>query len=141
MSKNLKTGIIFIVILVAVALLVTFAFDSGSTDSDMINSQTSAGSETINPNAGGETSNTASTTLATYTLAQVMTHKIRTDCWTTINGGVYNVTTWIDQHPGGAQAIIGLCGIDGSDAFNGQHGGQPRPATELAGFKIGTLIK
>jgi hypothetical protein len=26
-------------------------------------------------------------------------------------------------------------------AFNGQHGGQARPASELAGFKIGTLAQ
>ena len=52
---------------------------------------------------------------------------------------MYDVTSWISQHPGGEQAILGLCGIDSSDAFNGQHGGQRRPATELASFKIGIL--
>ena len=76
-----------------------------------------------------------------YTLAEVMTHNKKADCWTTINGGVYEVTSWIDQHPGGQQAIIGLCGIDGSAAFNGQHGEQARPAAELVSFKIGTLKK
>jgi cytochrome b involved in lipid metabolism len=70
-----------------------------------------------------------------------MKHNSKADCWTTINGGVYNVSAWIAKHPGGAEAIIGLCGIDGSDAFNGQHGGERRPATELAGFKIGDLAK
>ncbi|MBP9711504.1 MAG: cytochrome b5 domain-containing protein [Candidatus Pacebacteria bacterium] len=74
-----------------------------------------------------------------YTMAEVATHNTQADCWTTISGSVYNVTSWISEHPGGAKAIIGLCGIDGTAGFTGQHGGQPRPATELAGFKIGAL--
>ncbi len=76
-----------------------------------------------------------------YTMADVAKHNNASDCWTTINGGVYNVTSWIYQHPGGSEAIISLCGIDGSDAFNQQHGGQRRPANELASFKIGTLVQ
>jgi len=81
------------------------------------------------------------TTAGTYTLAQIATHNNASSCWTAVNGDVYDVTAWINQHPGGAQAILGMCGIDGSDAFNGQHGGQRRPATELASFKIGTLAQ
>lgn len=76
----------------------------------------------------------------TYTLAQVKTHNSGSSCWTTINGGVYDVTDWINQHPGGPEAILSLCGTDGSAAFNDQHGGQRRPASELASFKIGTLV-
>lgn len=78
-------------------------------------------------------------TVKTYTLADVKLHNTKANCWTVVNGSVYNVTGWISQHPGGASAIIGMCGIDGSAAFNGQHGGQARPATELASFKIGVL--
>lgn len=76
-----------------------------------------------------------------YTLSVVATHNSQLSCWTTINGGVYDVTSWIGQHPGGEQAILGLCGKDGSAAFNGQHGGEKRPASELASFKIGTLVQ
>jgi hypothetical protein len=38
-------------------------------------------------------------------------------------------------------AILSLCGKDGTVAFNAQHGGQGRPETELASFKIGTLVQ
>lgn len=78
-------------------------------------------------------------TVNSYTFAQVSMHNNASDCWTTINGGVYNVTSWIDQHPGGAEAIIQLCGVDGSGSFNDQHGGQRRPESELTSFKIGVL--
>jgi cytochrome b involved in lipid metabolism len=91
------------------------------------------------PDQSTVTTTPTATTSSTYTLADVAKHKNQADCWTTINGGVYNVTPWISQHPGGAEAILSLCGIDGSSAFNAQHGGERRPASELASFKIGTL--
>lgn len=78
---------------------------------------------------------------STFTMADVGAHAIATSCYTAINGDVYDVTSWIDQHPGGSQAIIGMCGIDSSAAFDGQHGGQRRPASELAGFQIGKLVQ
>lgn len=75
------------------------------------------------------------------TMAQVAKHNSAASCYTTISGSVYDVTTWINQHPGGKQAILSLCGTDGTAAFTAQHAGQRRPATELASFKIGTLAK
>lgn len=103
---------------------------------------TSAPIESINPHGSGSTSTTTgSTTGTTYTLAQVAEHKDASSCWTTINDGVYDLTSWINQHPGGPEAILSICGIDGSSAFNAQHGGQRRPEQELASFKIGTLAQ
>ena len=75
-----------------------------------------------------------------FTLSDVSNHASSSSCWTAVNGNVYDVTSFISQHPGGSRAILSLCGIDGSDTFNGQHGGQRRPASELASFKIGTLL-
>ncbi len=73
------------------------------------------------------------------TMAQVKGHSTASDCWTTIAGKVYDLTSWEGLHPGGAQVIIGLCGTDGTSAFDAQHGGQSQPEQELASFKIGTL--
>jgi cytochrome b involved in lipid metabolism len=77
----------------------------------------------------------------TYTLAQIAQHSTASSCWSAINGGVYDLTSWIGQHPGGQGTILSICGKDGSAAFNGQHGGQHRPTSELAGFQIGTLTQ
>ena len=103
--------------------------------------QTATTSESsFNTNA---TTTATSTTVAPtgITMAEVKKHNKASDCYTAINGNVYNVTSWIDQHPGGADAIISLCGIDGSSAFDSQHGGERRPESELASFKIGALAK
>lgn len=82
---------------------------------------------------------TAAVKKTTYTLTEVAAHNTRSSCWTSINGKVYDVTLWIAVHPGGAPAIEALCGIDGSNDFNSQHGGQGRPARELKIFEIGAL--
>lgn len=74
-----------------------------------------------------------------YTMAQVKTHNSRTSCWTAVYGGVYDVTAWISQHPGGAGAIVSMCGVDGTSSFDAQHGGQSRANAELGSFKIGVL--
>lgn len=107
---------------------------------------TTSGDTGSAPTTGTDTTSGTSTdttgggdTVTSYSMADVATHKDGTSCWTTINGGVYDVTSWINQHPGGPEAILSLCGKDGSSAFTNQHEGQMRPEQELAGFKIGVL--
>jgi uncharacterized membrane protein len=73
----------------------------------------------------------------TYSLADVKKRSSAKSCWSIINGNVYDLTKWINRHPGGANAITGLCGRDGSATFNGQHGGQSQPISSLAPYKIG----
>ena len=85
------------------------------------------------------TTNPAAPTVTSFTSADVAKHNTEGDCWSSINGNVYNLTQWIAQHPGGERGIIRLCGKDGSSAFNGQHGGQGQPMEALSQFSIGTL--
>ena len=66
-----------------------------------------------------------------YTMADVQQHATAADCWSAINGKVYNFTEWVNKHPGGSLVITSLCGIDGSAAFSGRHGNQPGPAAAL----------
>ncbi len=82
---------------------------------------------------------TQTVSVTEYSLADVATHPDRTSCWTAINGNVYDVTAWIERHPGGAERILSICGKDGSSAFSKKHFGEPKPETMLASFKIGIL--
>ncbi len=111
---------------------------------------TSAPVETINTTTTGTktpakttTGTTTGTTSGqkTFTLAQVATHNSEPDCYSAINGFVYDLTAWINKHPGGDRAILSICGKDGSAAYNGQHGGASKPERILAGFEVGTLIQ
>ena len=80
-------------------------------------------------------------TTAGYTMAQVKTNNSTTSCWSVIDGYVYNLTTWINSHPGGSGAILFLCGTDGSSAFKSQHANQAKPAVRLDSYKLGPLQK
>ena len=78
-------------------------------------------------------------TTTTYTLDGIAQHATTADCWTTIGGGVFDVTQWIPLHPGGPQVVAALCGSDGSAAYNTRHGRQNEPAQVLAYFQVGVL--
>ncbi len=107
--------------------------------------QNTTTSPSTNPNTSGSSTSSGSSTTSSnpkaFTLVQVATHNSPADCYSAINGIVYNLTLWISRHPGGERAILSICGKDGSAAFDGQHGGDPRAASVLAGYEVGTLIK
>lgn len=81
----------------------------------------------------------SSSSSGSYTLADVAKHADATSCWSVVDGQVYDLTKWINQHPGGARRILAMCGRDGSASYNAQHGGQNRPDQILKQYKIGTL--
>lgn len=75
-------------------------------------------------------------TLETVTSAELATRNSRNDCWVAYEGIVYDVTEWISQHPGGANAIIQHCGTaeQFENALNRQHG--DRQITMLKEFTV-----
>lgn len=78
-------------------------------------------------------------TAGSYTLAEVALHNSTSDCWTAIGGLVYDLTPYVEKHPGGVSNITRVCGKDGTSAFGNQHGGESKPENVLAGYQIGTL--
>ncbi len=75
----------------------------------------------------------------TITTAEVSQHATPDDCWTIIDGAVYDMTPFLNRHPGGSDAIAGLCGGDGTAGFRGQHGSASAPNSQLESLKIGVL--
>lgn len=75
------------------------------------------------------------------TLAQIAQHNSDASCWSAISGNVYDLTSWIPNHPGGENTIRRICGKDGSSDYSRQHGRSSRVAGILVGFKIGTLAQ
>ena len=84
---------------------------------------------------------TPTPTIAGYTMAQVKANNTAKSCWTAIDGYVYNLTSWINSHPGGSGAILFLCGTDGTNAFKAQHENQTRPTIRLETYRLGPLNK
>jgi len=79
------------------------------------------------------------TTTPGITPSEVAKHSSATSCWSSINGNVYDMTSYVNKHPGGAGVIKAICGKDGTQAFNGQHRGEGAPANVLTGLLVGPL--
>ena len=84
---------------------------------------------------------TPAATTSGYTMAQVSANNSAKSCWAVIEGSVYNLTAWINSHPGGSGAILSLCGTEATSSFKGKHGNQSRPAAQLSGYLLGVLAK
>ncbi|XP_074661072.1 cytochrome b5 reductase 4-like isoform X2 [Tubulanus polymorphus] len=57
----------------------------------------------------------------TVTSDELSKHNHRTDAWTCINGYVYNITPYMEFHPGGVDELMRAAGTDGTDLFNQIH--------------------
>ena len=93
------------------------------------------------PIAAPAASATPAATTAGYTMAQVSANNSAKSCWAVVEGSVYNLTAWINSHPGGSGAILSLCGTEATSSFKGKHGNQSRPAAQLSGYLLGVLAK
>lgn len=56
-----------------------------------------------------------------FTLEEVAKHNKEDDCWVIVNGEVLDVTKFLDEHPGGKQAILLFAGRDATEEFNMLH--------------------
>lgn len=53
-----------------------------------------------------------------YTIQEVQKHNSTDDLWIVYNGQVYDVTSYLDEHPGGEEVIADCAGTDATEAFN-----------------------
>lgn len=52
---------------------------------------------------------------------ELATHNARDSCWIAISGTVWDVTSFIDQHPGGASLILKVAGQDATEQYETFH--------------------
>ena len=74
-----------------------------------------------------------------YTREEVARHNTATDCWTIVDGFVYDVTTFANRHPAGSSAIKEMCGVNATEEFLDEHDGQREPNQWLETLKIGRI--
>jgi cytochrome b involved in lipid metabolism len=74
------------------------------------------------------------------TLDEVKKHNSADDCWSIIDGNVYDLTNWVNSHPGGSSRITSICGKDGSSNFLGQHSNSNSAKSQLTRFELGKLV-
>ncbi|KAB1994348.1 hypothetical protein ES319_D13G093300v1 [Gossypium barbadense] len=73
-----------------------------------------------------------------YTMQEASQHNTKDDCWIVIDGKVYDVTSYLDEHPGGDDVVLESTGKDATDDF--EDAGHSKSAKELLqSFCIGEL--
>lgn len=134
-------------ILLATVLIIAGGFISYVTVGGFLDKQNKEEkAQTVSNESPANTQTTAapnSSTSKTYTAAEVAVHNNPDDCWIIIDNKVYSVSKYLQDHPGGASAIIDYCGKEASQAFatqnksGGGHSNQAR--SQLSEFQIGVL--
>lgn len=72
-------------------------------------------------------------------MSEVQEHNKAADCWVAMEGKVYDITKYVEEHPGGEAAISKYAGQDISVPFRGdQHGSQVDDV--IANYYIGELV-
>ena len=112
-----------------------------SASSSPTQTPTTTPSATPTPTPTPTPSPTPTASTVGYTMDQVKSNNTSAKCWSVIDGNVYDLTRWINSHPGGAGAIRSLCGVDGTQEFNRQHSGQREPIQRLSSYRLGPLSK
>ncbi|KAK8940692.1 Cytochrome b5 isoform B [Platanthera zijinensis] len=64
-----------------------------------------------------------------YSMQEAAKHTTREDCWVVIDGKVYDVTKYLDDHPGGDDVLISATGRDSAEDF--EDAGHSKTAREL----------
>lgn len=73
-----------------------------------------------------------------YTLSEVEVHNSSKDCWLIIDGKVYDVTNFLEEHPGGDELLLSATGKDATDDF--EDVGHSNSAREMmAEFLVGEV--
>mmetsp|Transcript_29041 Transcript_29041/g.81248 ORF Transcript_29041/g.81248 Transcript_29041/m.81248 type:complete len:125 (+) Transcript_29041:93-467(+) len=73
-----------------------------------------------------------------YTLEDISKHNTHDSCWLAINGKVYDITKFLEEHPGGDEILIEAAGKDATDDFD-DIGHSDEAVEQLKEYEIGTL--
>lgn len=119
----IAVALVVLVGVIAAVLLLTNKEDATTTNTQSVNTTntTSGNNDTV------------------YALADVKSHSTQNDCWSVIDGKVYNLTSYVPRHPGGIDEIVKACGNDGTSLFESQpkHGASAK--NQLESLQIGIL--
>ncbi|CAK7263494.1 Osmotic growth protein [Sporothrix epigloea] len=56
-----------------------------------------------------------------YSMEEIAKHNTKEDLWVVVKGVVMDLTNWLDEHPGGPQAIMNFMGRDATEEFEMLH--------------------
>lgn len=105
---------------------------------------TAAAASSSWPNQSSTSTSSSSAAPAGITMAELDRHNTSTSCWLLISGKVYDVTSYLRNHPGGSRTITPWCGKESTNAFatedgRGEH--SPDAYAHLDGLLIGSIAR
>ncbi|KAF8420179.1 cytochrome b5 [Tirmania nivea] len=56
--------------------------------------------------------------LKEFTYEEVSAHNSKKDLWVVIDGKVYDISAFVDEHPGGEEVLLDVAGQDSTEAFD-----------------------
>ena len=74
-----------------------------------------------------------------YTWQEISKHNNEDSAWVYLNEDVFDVTKFLDRHPGGRDMLLLMAGRDITDLFQTYHPFTEKPKQILQKFKIGKL--
>lgn len=57
----------------------------------------------------------------TFTYQDIQQHRSKESCWVALYGNVYDVTSFLPEHPGGSKIILQLAGTDATEEYDPIH--------------------
>ncbi|EHA97401.1 Cytochrome b5 type B [Heterocephalus glaber] len=72
---------------------------------------------TVEGTGSGEKGQGGETSVTYYRLEEVAKHNSVKELWLVIHGRVYDVTRFLDEHPGGEEVLLEQAGVDASESF------------------------
>ena len=75
-----------------------------------------------------------------YDVSEIVAHNgAEAGHWLVLDGQVYNLTSYLNRHPGGAHVLRSYAGVDASKTFRRIHGSQAAITNRLNSLYIGTV--
>lgn len=77
-----------------------------------------------------------------YSMADLARHATAENCWMAIRGSVYDVSTYLPDHPSRLELVLPWCGKLATEAYDTKTKGRPHTAAAddlLVTFRIGQL--
>ncbi len=73
--------------------------------------------DTLGTSVQSTPSTVAETVNEKITQTDLATHNGEASCWIQIDQSVYDVTNFLDKHPGGREALLQFCGTDATRGY------------------------
>jgi isopentenyl diphosphate isomerase/L-lactate dehydrogenase-like FMN-dependent dehydrogenase len=75
----------------------------------------------------------------TFTYQEVQQHRSKDSCWVVLYGNVYDVTSFLPDHPGGSRIILQLAGSDATEEYDPVHPPGTLENSLPASAKLGSI--